>query len=413
MNSKTLAILLLILAGIVFVVGSTVVIYRENLIAGSTDIYPTWQGGKLFWEEGVSPYAERVGEESQREIYGRLAEGDEDEFQFVYPFYLIFYMGPLPLLEFDIAAAIFMEILLILLAATLAMSLDMIGWLPKPVTLGMMILFVIMAYFSVRGLLLGQPAFLAYFFHIVAYWALARRRDRLAGVMLALSTIKPQTGYLIVPLLLIWAWWNQRRLMVYAFVSSFGLLMGASFVLFPAWFMEWINRTVDYSTYTERLSSMYILTHVIDGAPDILTAIAQVILAIILLFPVARFWRRAVFEQQYDDFLWGMMLTMAATLIVAPRVATTYYVELYPAIFVGMMLLEKRSAAILVGGTLILIAGYWILHIVSLPSDAEAGREASIVYVAFPMLVYFWLLWRRQDWKGIDILRRNELEHEH
>ena len=390
-----------------FVVVTTRVIYQENLVSGSTDIYPTWQGGKLFWQDGVTPYKTIVGEKSQEAIYGRLAEDDEDEFQYVYPFYLILYMGPLPLLEFKLAAAILLEILLILLVVCLVMTLDFLQWLPKPIPLGMAILLVLISYFSVRGFLLAQPAFLAYGFHIGAYWALSRRYDGLTGGLLALSTIKPQTGFLLVPLLIIWAWVNHRRMIVYGFAGVMGVLFMVSFALYPAWLFDWIERAATYSNYTETLPTAYVVTHVFDSLPKILTTGGQVLLSILILIPVAQFWKTAILEKDNRNFLWGLMVTMTATLLIAPRVATTYYVELYPAIVVGMMILERRGKiGWIVIGSIVFIIGYWALHIATAPPVEDAGKEAPIVYIVFPILMYLWLVWRRSDWEDVDILRR-------
>lgn len=402
MTQRRLSILLVILTGIGFIIGSTYAIYDQNLISGSTDIYPTWYGGKVFWEQGLSPYDDRVGEASQIEIYGRPAIENEDEFQFVYPFYLILYLGPLPLLTFELTATIFMEALLLLLVATLVFSLHTLRWLPKPPTLGIVILLVLVNYFSVRGLLLGQPALLAFGLHSAAYWAIAYRHNRLAGVLLALSTIKPQTGYLIIPFLLIWAWRNNRQPLVYSFGVMFGALLGISWILLPSWFSDWMGRVFGYATYAETFSTVHIVTHVL--LPNGLGDMAQLLLSIIILVPVGLFWWKAIVRRDNQGLFWGIMLTMTASVLVAPRVATTYYVELYPALYVALMLLEqRRQYGWIIGGTLILMASYWALHIATVP--AEAGREAPIVYVVFPTVIYLWLLMQQTAWAKLDILK--------
>lgn len=402
------AIALIIIAALGFVSASAVVIYQYELYRGSTDIYPTWKGAALFWEEGLSPYDEQVGRESQEAIYeDGIADEGEDEFQFVYPFYMVLYIGPLFAFEFPLAATIFMEILLILLGITLFLSLDTLQWLPKPVTLGAAILIFLTAYFSVRGLLLSQPAFLAYGFHIAAYWSISRHYDSLAGIMLALSTIKPQTGYLIVPLLLAWAWYNNRHQVVWGFVGMFVGLFGVSLALLPTWFFEWIDRAFNYRNYTETIATAQIVTHAVEAVPDVVQFTTQVILSLAILFPVVRFWQRSILQQDNRNFLWGIMLTMAASLLIAPRTATTYYVELYPVVLVILFWLEKHTPLwFLLSASLLFIVAYWGLHIATAPPIEEAGREAPIVYVVFPTAIYFYLLWQRSQWHAFDILNR-------
>lgn len=406
-NSRFAGWILLILTAYIFAVASSIAIYH-NLTAGATDIYPTWQGGKLFWENGLSPYDDEVGVQSQLAIYDRLAKDDEDEFQFVYPFYLIILFGPLALLEFQLAAAIFMEILLLLLIGALALQLDILGWLPKPITLALLLLTVITSYFSVRGLLLAQPAFLAFGFHIAAYWGITHRKDGFAGVMLALSTIKPQTGYIIIPLLLLWAFRNDRRQLVTSFFVTFTILAGISFFLLPEWFSEWRHRVFNYSNYAETYPVAHILTHLFDEIPDAVSLIGQVILSVLILIPVGRYWYKAIIKQDSTNFFYGVMLAMCASLLIAPRVATTYYIELYPVLFVAAYLLEKRgSYTLLIMGTLFFLIGYWALHITTLPPVEEngAGKEAPIVYVIFPVLIYWWLVAKPESWLRIDILQ--------
>lgn len=406
-NSRFAGWILLIIGAYIFAVASSIAIY-QNLTAGATDIYPTWQGGKLFWEDGLSPYDNEVGIQSQLAIYDRLAKDDEDEFQFVYPFYLIILFGPLALLEFQLAAAIFMEILLLLLIGALALQLDILGWLPKPITLALLLLTVITSYFSVRGLLLAQPAFLAYGFHIAAYWGIAYRKDGFAGVMLALSTIKPQTSYIIIPLLLLWAFRNDRRQLVTSFFMTFTLLAGISFILLPEWFSEWRHRVFSYSNYAETYPVAHILTHPFDDIPDVVGLIGQLILSVLILIPVGRYWYKAIVKQDSTNFFWGLMLAMCASLLIAPRVATTYYIELYPVLFVAAYLLEKRgSYTLLIMGTLFFLIGYWALHITTLPPIDEngSGKEAPIVYVVFPLLIYWWLYAKPGPWLRVDILQ--------
>ncbi|MCB9437783.1 MAG: DUF2029 domain-containing protein [Anaerolineales bacterium] len=402
MTQRQLAIVLIILTLVGFIIGSTYAIYDQELIKGSTDIYPTWYGAKHFWEDGLSPYDDRVGEASQQAIYGRPATATEDEVRFVYPLYFIFYFGPLGFLSFELAASIFMEILLLLMGATLALSLYTLRWLPKPLTLGISILYTLVSYFSVRGLLLGQPAFLAFGLHIGAYWAIAHRHDRAAGILLALSTIKPQTGYLIVPLLLLWAWQNDRRSIVYSFGSMFGALLGVSWILLPSWFGEWMERVFHYSSYVANFPTTHIISHLI--LPEQLGDIAQALLSIFILVPVAHFWWRAIVLRDSQSLLWGLMLTMAASLLISPRVATTSYVELNPVVYVALMFLEKRRLwGWLSVGTIAFMVAYWILHIATVPE--EVGREAPIVYVVFPTIIYLWLLVQQSAWKDVDILK--------
>jgi hypothetical protein len=375
------------------------------LTTGSTDLLPRWKGAELFFKEGISPYDERVGIESQQEIYGRIAEPDEDQVLYAYPFYAIFYIGPLALVDYQLAAAIYMQIMLIALLAGLGLSLNMIEWLPSPLMLATLILFTIIGYFSIRGLLLAQLAIIGYLGHILALWAIYRERDSLAGLGLALSTIKPQTGYLVVPLLLLWALRRKRYGIVISFTALFGLMMAASFILQPSWMGDWVTQIRDYQNYTETIASVQVVTHFIDGAPAVMEDAAQGLLTLLILVPVAFFWKRSLIDDDQTDFLWGVFLTMTASLLIAPRTATTYYVELYPVIYVTLLIvLKKRASWQMYTAIIGLIVGYWALFLATVPPPDEhgtAGFEAGIVYVVFPVLIWALLFIYRGGWRAI------------
>ena len=363
--------------------------------------YTARKGAELYFKEGVSPYDDRVGEASQRQIYGRLAEPDEDQVLYAYPFYAVFYIGPLAFLNYQLAATIYIFIMFCGLLLTLALSLHLLRWLPSPPMLAALVLWTVVAYFSVRGLLLAQLAIIGYVGHIVALWAIFQKRETLAGLALTLSTIKPQTGFLIVPLLLIWAWRTGRRGIVISFALSFGAMCGISFLLQPSWLGDWLHQISAYQNYTETVATAEILTHFIDGIPEAFENLMQVILIIALAIPVLRFWKKSLIDNHHGEFLWGYFLTMTFSLMVAPRTATTYYVELYPVLGVTAMILSRKRQSILVYVPgLILLIGYWALHIATVPEakNEAGGLEAPVVYVVFPVIILTLLLIYRRDW---------------
>lgn len=408
MNVKPWHVLLILLIAIPFI-GGTYTVIHENLTRGSTDLYPTWMGAKLFWEEGISPYDDEVGERSQQAIYDRPAQQGDDQFLYVYPFYGIFYLGPLALTTFKISAAVYMEGLLLGLLLSLILSLHVMKWLPPPLVLAILILWTMIGYFSARGMFLGQPALLAYAARMIALWGLYKQREGLSGAALAISTIKPQTGVLIVPLLLIWAWRTRRYRLLTGFGMVFGGLMLASFIAQPSWFGDWLGQIERYEGYTETLPTAYHVTHAIDAIPDRIKNAAQVALSLGLLFLVGQFWKDRLMQADGDNFLWGYALTMTVTLLIVPRVATTYYVEVYLVLYVtAFIMTQQRQTLWFLLFSLAGLIGYWLLHVVSvqtLPEAKQAGGEAAIVYVVFPVIILFLLLYYRAKWQRFSLTK--------
>lgn len=405
------SLILGIVLGLAFLGAVFMTIYN-NLTSGSTDFYPTWKAAELFFKEGISPYDERIGVESQDLIYGRPAQAGEDLFLYFYPFYVIFYFAPLVLVSYQLAAAIYMQLLFIGLLLVLGLNLHLLGWLPPPLMLALLILFTMTSYFSARGILLAQHALLAYVGHGIALWGIYRKRDTVTGLGLVLALVKPQTGILIVPLLLLWAWRVGRHRLVFLFGMIFIIMLGLSFLLEPPWLTRWIDQVRAYEGSTETLPMAHIVTHFIGGIPRWLEDAAQAVLSGLLLLPVVAFWKRSLVKLDPLAFLWGYCLTMTVTVAIIPRTATTYYVELYPALYITAMLLARKGwgTAVYLGGLGLLI-GYWALHIVTVPpvEAGGAGKEAPIVYVVFPLIMLGLLFTLREQWLTvISPLQANE-----
>lgn len=395
---KPIYLLLVVLA--VGFIGATFWISYDVLSQGSTDLYPTWQAGKFFWEEGISPYDDRIGEASQDQIYGRPAKDGEDQFHFVYPFYSIFHIGFLPLVSFQLAAGIYIELLLVGMLLALAMTLHTAQWLPSPIVLAVLLLFTLLGYFTVRGLLLAQPGMLVYVLHVASLWAIFKRYDALAGVLLAASTLKPQNSFLVVPLVILWAWTNHRRQIIRAFAIIFATLMIFSFLLEPTWFGDWLSRVNGYAGYAETYPTTYILA---DVFPSPFNSALYMIFSGLLVLWMLYHWKNLLGEGR--QLLWVFFLTATVTLLISPRTATTSYVELYPVIYLTAMLMtrQKQTLWVIIAG-LLLIFGYWALHIGTVPPKDEggAGGEARIVYVVFPSLVFFLLWIYRREWPQLE-----------
>ena len=176
----------------------------------------------------------------QQRIYGRMAADDEDPGYFAYPFYTVFVLLPLVFTGYAWASAIWMVALEACLVTATVLLLDLYGWRPRPGLLGVLLLWTLSNYYGARGLLLGQPGLLVYGLHVLALWAFARRRDALAGAALALSTIKPQMGFLLIPFLLLVGLSLRRWRFLAAFAGEGLILLGLSFALVPTWLGDWL-----------------------------------------------------------------------------------------------------------------------------------------------------------------------------
>ncbi len=216
---------------------------------GANDFYSRWMGARALLLKGQNPYAEQVTRKIQLGMYGRLARPDEDQVAFAYPLYAAYAAAPLVGLPYPWAQAFWMALLIIAVpAGALALAyvnrISLRGLMMPAVVLG-----ALLFYPSVRGIFLGQYALLSFALIALAGLALDKEYDALAGVLLALSSVKPQPVVLLVPIILFWAWRAGRRRVVWRAVITLLVLVGTSFVLVPTWLIDFIFGLRNYAQY--------------------------------------------------------------------------------------------------------------------------------------------------------------------
>jgi len=373
---------------------------------GHNDFVSRYIPLRAFWLEGIDPYSDEATARIHAVIYGRPALPNEDPGLFAYPFYILFPLLPLAWLDYPWASAVFMVLLEFLLLAALVMSLGLFRWRPRPLLLATLFLFTLLSYFPMRGLILGQPGLLVYFLEVAALVALARKQDSWAAVALALSTIKPQMGYLFVPALLLLGLGLRRWRFLAAFGLAFGGLMLASFLLAPRWLNDWLAQVALYPSYTALGSPVWILAHYpwlgqdaagqwgVRGGFGHLTEAA---LNLALYVALAWAWWTVIVRRRYERALWAVVLTLVITHLVAPRTATPHFVVfLLPLVFWLREWTTRQRGATL-GATLLLLAlalAQWAHFLLTV----EGEFEHPSVYLPTPFLVLGLLLATRQRW---------------
>ena len=402
--------ILSVIALIVFVV---VTIATHNVLTqpfpGHNDFMSRWEGARSYWIDGLNPYGDEASLNIQERIYGRAVIEGEDPGLFAYPFYTAFIVYPIVHVDYAWASAIWMTLLQACLLGALFMCFDLFSYRPRPLILGVLVLWTVFMYFSARGLLLGQPGHLVYFFEVATLWALFKQRDMSAGVLLALSTIKPQMGFLIVPFLLLWALRVRRWHFVGAFSLTFLVLMGLSFLLVPTWMSDWLAQVALYPSYTELGSPVWILVNfpwlgvdpvtekwgVSGGFGDVLQLVINAGLVVYMLWA----WLDVLVRRKSEHFLWTVMFTLLVTHLVAPRTATPHYVVFIPVLIFYLSKLDIAKSALqsTIYSLLILLVLFavpWVQFVTTVVGEFEHPT----VYLPIPFLVLLMLIVTRKMW---------------
>jgi hypothetical protein len=359
---------------------------------GQNDFLSRWEGARGFWLEGINPYSEQATLNIQTRIFGRPAVQGEDLGLFVYPFYTVIVIAPTVFFAYSWAAAFIIVTLEVCLLASLFVLLNFYAWQPRPIVLGALVLWTLFNYFGARGIFLGQLGILVYACFVLSLWGLARRYDVLAGVVLAIATIKPQMGYLLIPFLLLWAWRVRRYRLVVGFAGMFGALMLASFVLVPSWFGEWLAQVQLYPSYTRDGSPVWIIVQHYLGLGNIAEGIVNVLCGLF----VAYLWYGVLVQHKSERLLWTIVMTLIMTNIFSLKTATPHFV-----VFIIPMVFYLRQVSRHKNG------GVWVMLIIGLTliipwvhflSTLDGRLENLAVFLPAPLILLAVTWATRQQW---------------
>lgn len=362
---------------------------------GHNDFLTVWEAGRSFWRDGLDPYGEQATINIQTRIYGRPATEDEFPNYYAYPLYTLLLMVPLVFSGFAWASAIWMVASEVFLIAALILLLNLFRWRPRPWLLALLLLWVLLNYYAARGLILGQVSHFIYVTQVLVLWALARRLDVLAGVVLAVTTMKPQMGFLLVPFLILWAIRVRRWHFVAAAASVWLALMVLSFALQPDWMQGWLAQLRDYPSYTDIGAPTEILMQDTLGLGALGVWAANLALWAVLGWA----WFTVLVQGHGERFDWVVMLTLTVTHLSALRTATPHFVIFTIPLVFYFKQLDRRAAwrawiVVILVMTLIVPWVHFVLTV-----SADSAEHASL-YLPPPliMLAVLWIT-RRLWWR--------------
>ncbi len=388
-----LVLVVLILAA---VIGLTIFNYRFSVQnPGGNDFLARWMGARMWLKEGISPYDEQVSLSTQEMIYGHPADPaqGEDLNHFVYPLYSMIFFAPFGLMEFNPARALWMTVLEISLVFLVFVSIQATGWRTSPLKTTLLVLFSLLWYHGIRTLILGQFAGINALLITLVLLLIQKKQDVPAGILLALSTSKPQMAVLLVPFVLLWAFSTGRRGIISGTLITLAVLMIASFALVPNWFLAMIQQISEYpsyTTYTHIDSPLSFIADLMPGIRATLNGVLHLLAGLYLLVEWVLAWGK---DQRH--FLWTAAMTMVVTNLIAYRTATTNYMMLLPVLFLIFRVWEYRWKSLGSGAVwitlLTFILGLWALFI----TTVQGNQEAPIMYLPLPFFCLIGLWWVR------------------
>lgn len=317
---------------------------RQQPRGNLSDLYPRWLGARELLLHGRDPYGADITREIQAGYYGRTLDPNrpndpKDQQAFTYPVYVVFLLAPTVKLPFALVQQTFLFLLVVVTACSVSLWMRAVGWrAPLAVSLAW-IVFACGTFPAIQGFKLQQLTLLVAALLALAMSALAGGSLILAGVCMAVASIKPQLVALPVLALCVWSLgnWRERQRFVWGFAATMAVLFAGGEVLLPGWAGKFRAASAAYWRYTGRGRS------VLDV--ELTPAIGRMISVLLVCVLVYFAWRLRASEAKSAQFAWLLGLTMATTLMVIPMFAPYNQLLLLPAVMVVVRAARKLWSA--------------------------------------------------------------------
>ncbi len=299
------------------------------------DFYPIWLTSREWLRERRDPYSPAVTRDIQIGLFGRPLTGQfptdppHDYRTFAYPAFTDLLLWPASELPFPPLRIALAVLLATLLAASVVFWAQALSWHVSVTWLGIILLLTLCSYPELEGLYAGQLGLLVGFLLAASVLALVRGRLLLAGMLMALTTIKPQMTLLAILYLIIWSahGWRHRGRFNLSFFATLSLLTGASLAVWPRWIQSWGRAVLVYPHY-----AMPPLTSELLGSNQGSGNIA--LIAIALIATIVLVWgARAAVAGSYEFWLTLSLLLAITTVTLLPGQSVHDHVILLPGIY--------------------------------------------------------------------------------
>jgi hypothetical protein len=376
-------LLSLVLAGsMAFYVGE---IWSAHQPPHFNDLYARWWGAHELLLHGRNPYSPAVSHEIQTVIYGASADaGSPDDPTgigggFAYPPYVALLLWPTIYLSFPDAQKVFLCVSILAELVSLVLWLRLLRFRWSLLTWLTIAVLTFGSFPSLQALTLQNPSLLAAAFIAIALFLLSTDHLILAGILLAVSTFKPQFAILLIPWLAFWTGgdWHRRRPLAWSFLSTMLLLVLVSEWLVKGWISSFLSVIRAYRHYTYGHSLLDVWFTPVWGV-----AVA----ACVVIFAFAFCWKHRSQPADSMSFFLAANLILTVTLIIIPSLAPHAQLLLLP----GLLCLLRGRTLFSSSNSLLRVSSAGIVILLAWPWIAAFGLLLATIHFPVSTLLGYW-----------------------
>jgi Glycosyltransferase family 87 len=228
----------------------------RGIYAFGNDFYPVWLTSKECLQQRRDPYSAETTVEIQKGLFGRTLDphiptDPTDLRMFAHSAFTILLLWPMAELPFPVARIVLVVLLGAMTLTSIMFWTRALSWHLRWHQLAVIFLLTMCCYPTLEGLYAGQLGLMVAFLLAASILALQRGRLLLAGILMALTAIKPQMTLLAGFYLVLWSSHERRsrwRFGVGLF-STLLLLVSASLAVWPHWIQSWAHVVLQYHRY--------------------------------------------------------------------------------------------------------------------------------------------------------------------
>lgn len=383
-----------VILALITLVGLIIALYFGNQTyvkkyPGGLDFLSHWLGMGSYLRDGINPYSDQTASLVDSGI-NEFVSNVEGNYRFVLPFVSLIFLAPFSLVqEFTVARAMWMT----LLEASLLLSGFLIfRWVGHKrsliINLVVMVVFVI-NYPALLAINNGSMTIIGFTLIILATNFIVNHQDEAAGLMLALSLVKPDLVYPIIIVILIWVIINKRYNVIWWFLATFVLMVGFSMVLIPSWPVDFIKSVAVFSSRNPVRETTWAPT-TLEFRLFLVKNFAILILVIFEWFIVKAQGKRR--------FLWTSGLLMCVTPWIGGSSSQEYAIFIFTGLIIGLGFLDEIRKSSFSNWLLLILfftgGTSWLLSGELVKSVPETLQQ-NFFRIGLPLLALGALYWSR------------------
>ena len=350
------------------------------------DFVAFWSAGRAVGR-GLNPYDRQVLVEMQKPVGYRPGFCS----LFYYPLWTGAFFAPLGLLPFRWAAAVWQTLNQVMLLAAIGLAFAGLDWRPSPRQLLLIIALCLLYHPTMVAFLDGQISILILLILTASFYLLQPQGNRVAeaaaGGLLALTLLKPQLVFLVLPVILIHLLLRRRWAGVLGFAGTFAVMLNVTWLLSPGWIGSWLSDRGEQMVSSQLVPSVWGVAHDLWPSGWLFLGGAA---CIVLLAWLGTVWRRC-----HRSHSLGGLITMA--IVVGQLVAPFMWVYDQVLLLLPLMAAFAWSEAHPRQGVWWTVLGLWA---VGLPGALYVlanvrGRATANALLPFVLMCLLAFLFRR------------------